>query len=590
MLVTAMSPHRRLSLSSPTFLPGLLLGALVVFLLAVACGGAPRTAASDPDTPTRTPAPAVPDFGQNAQDAQRGGTLILANRGDPPAAFDTMRTSSIALHHIGGGVFGPGNLVRRCRENIYLVCADLAENWQVSQDFTEWTFSIRPGVTWHDGIDFTAEDVKFWFDMSVFGVDTPNGQRAPAYFKGELGDVTSVEVLPFNRVRISLSQRSPHLLEVLANPRLKIAHPAHLMKERIEQGEVSLSPLDVGLIGTGPFVFESYKRGSLLQVRRNPDYWEIDALGQSLPYLDGIDFVIMPDPTSMDAAIRTGRVDGGARGEGHYLSVERKVGYDRDLKDTVYYGEMQGGLFRLAFNLLKPGPWQDVRVRQAMSLWIDKGAAIPSALGGFGYLSPILGPTNPFTSLDFKTWPRFNADSIEEARTEAQRLMADAGYANGFAMGHLCRGRISLRCEFLQAQLAGLNIDLQLQVVDEGEWNRARTSLDFDSQQGAFFTTPIPEGTESVFGRYSQNPDAYTKHEDEKIETLYDRMRATAVYEERSAIWRDLERYIVLDQSYVIPIAGTLQVVPYRTYVRGVAIPPEDGHTHTDFATVWLNR
>ena len=83
----------------------------------------------------------VVDLGENAQLAKRGGVLVLANRGDPPAGFDPMRTSSIALHHPGGAIFGPGNLVTRCRQNIYLVCPNLATDWIASPDFKEWTFT-----------------------------------------------------------------------------------------------------------------------------------------------------------------------------------------------------------------------------------------------------------------------------------------------------------------------------------------------------------------------------------------------------------------------------------------------------------------
>ncbi|MQG20809.1 MAG: ABC transporter substrate-binding protein [SAR202 cluster bacterium] len=530
------------------------------------------------------------NFHENAENAQRGNILTLANRGDPPAGFDPMRTSSIALHHIGGSIFGPGNLVRRCRTNMYLICPDLAKNWRATQDFKEWTFSIRHDVTWHDGTPFTAQDVKFWFDLATGNTNSATAIRAPAYFKGELGRIEKTEVLEFNRVRITLKDRSPHFLGVLANPRLKFAHPTHLMENRIKNGALGLSPLDIGLIGTGPFKFVSYAPGSLIQVRRNNDYWEKDALANRLPYLDGIDFVIMTNPTSMDAAIRTGRIDGGARGEGHYLSVERKKGYDNDSKSNVYYGRMQGGLFRLAFNVLRPGPWQDQRVRTAISLWIDKEASIPSALGGFGYISPILSPSNPFTSSDFQTWPRFNPELKMKNRITAKDLMAQAGYEDGFTMTHLCRGRIAIRCEFLQAQLAGLNINLKLDIVDEGSWNRSRIALDHDSQQGSFFTTPVPEGTESVFGRYSANPDAYAKHEDETIQALYQRMRSTSSHTERVALWRTLERYLILEQVYVVPIAGTIQIVPFRSSVKGLPIPPEDGHTHTDFSTTWLSE
>ena len=408
---------------------GLFVLLTAVMVMAAACG------AGEADTPTPSSgseASAIP----GTETPKRGGVLTLANRGDPPAAFDTMRTSSIALHHVGGAIFGPGNLVRRCRENMYLVCPDLASNWVANPGFTEWEFTIRPNVTWHDGEPFTAEDVQFWYGLAADGwVSDGAFVRAPAYFRGDLGDIESVEVLEFNRVRVTLAEPNPHYLTVLANPRLRIAHPKHLMAPLLEDGEYSVAPLDVGAVGTGPFKLDRYEAGSLVRVVRNDDYWERGA-GGNLPYLDGIDYVVMPNPTAMDAAFRTGRIDGGARGEGHYLTQERKAAIDSQLgPDEVFYGEMQGGMFRLGFNVLREGPWQDPDVRQAISLWIDRETAIPTVLGGFGYISPTFSPANPFTSADFTTWQRFNRGALEERRAEAVALMAEAGQSDGFRDG-----------------------------------------------------------------------------------------------------------------------------------------------------------
>ncbi len=536
------------------------------------------------DTELRPVEPGDPPL-ENSDDI-----LILANRGDPPAGFDTLRTSSIALHHVAGSIFGPGNLVRRCRANIYLICPDLAERWVVNPGFTEWTFTIRDDVLWHDGTPFTAGDARFWFVLAQFGAEVDGRIRAPAYFKGELGDIERVEVLANDRVRVTLAERNVHFLDILANPRLKIAHPEHLMEPQLQEGEMSVSPVDVGLVGTGPFVFLDYDRGTRIRVRRWDKYWERDDNGRSLPRLGGIDFIIMPDPIAMDVAFRTGRLDGGARGQGHYLTVERKRGYDRDLRDEVIFGEMEGGMFRLAFNTLKAGPWQSPDVRRAMSLWIDKDSAIPASLGGYAWTAPSLGPPNPFKGTRFINWPRFDGEPLEQQRAEAERLMASAGYADGFEMGHLCRPRLLPQCEYLQAQLRGLNVDLELQMADSAEWNRGRVSLDYDSQEGALTHSLIPEGTESVFGIYSENPDSYAKHEDPQIDDLFRRLKGATIDSDRVVAWREMEHYIYVEQSYIVPIAEIIQVVPYRSYVKGLVIPPEDGHTHTDFTTVWLER
>ena len=566
----------------------LLVAMVILGIPALSCAGGPASpsAADSGHTPVPAAASPVPD----RLGPKYGGTLTLANRGDPPAGFDTLRTSSIALHHAAGALFGPGNLVMRCRENMYLVCPYLATSWIANPGFTEWTFTIRKDVYWHDGSPLTVEDIKFWLELAYFGAKAGDRVRAPAYFKGELGDIEKVETLEHNRLRITFSHRNPHFLDVLANPRFKIAHPRHLMQHRIEEGEVSISPIDVGVIGLGPFKLDRHERGSVISVRRYDRYWEKDAEGDLLPYLDGIDFVVMPDPFAMDVAFRTGRLDGGARGQSHYLTSERKDGYVRDLREDVFFAEMEGGNFRLAFNILKPGPWQDPRVRKAIGLWINKPAAIPSALGGFGWTSPDLGPPNIPVPRHFVNWPTLDLGTLEQDREDARLLMAEAGYAKGFSMGHLCRALNPGPCEFLKAQLDGLGIDLQLQMVDEGEWNRARTSLDYDTQQGRLTPSPIPEGTESVYGRYSKNPDAYAKHEDPKVDELYRRLREALTFDQRVLLWREIERYIFAEQSYIIPIAESINVVPYRTYVKGLVIPTEDGHTNTDFATVWLDN
>ena len=519
-----------------------------------------------------------------------GDVLVLANRGDSPSGFDTMRTSSIALHHIAGALFGPGNLVMRCRGNLYLACPYLATSWVVNPGFTEWTFTLRNDALWHDGVPFTQEDVVFWFNLALNGYQQDGKVRAPAYFKGDLGNIRSVEALPANRVKITLRARNEFFLDILANPRLKFAHPKHLMEPRLLNGDMSVSPLDIGLVGLGPFTFEAHDPGSLVQVRRFVDYFEVDEVGNPLPYLDGIDYIIVKDPSAMDVAFRSGRLDGGARGFGHYLTEERKRGYKDTLGDRVYFAEIEGGMFRLAFNMLKEGPWQDSRVRRAIALWLDREATISTVLGGFGWTTPSLGPLNPFKDKTFVVWPTFDTEPLAERREKAQLLMTEAGYPDGFYMGHLCRARQTLGCELLKAQLQNLGIHLRIQLIDEGEWNRARVSLDFDSQQGRLSVLPIPEGTEGVYGVYSRSPDSYAKHEDSRVSELYRLLREATLPGRRLDIWRQLQEYIFVEQTYVVTIAEAIYVVPYRTYVKGLIIPPEDGHSNTDFATVWIDK
>ena len=542
-----------------------------------------------PGAPTSVPTLATPTPQPLPADGPYGGVLVLANRGDPPSGFDTMRTSSIALHHVGGALFGPGNLVMRCRGNLYIACPYLAATWTVDPSHTEWTFTLRNDVFWHDGTPFTAEDVEFWFDLALNGYEVDGKVRAPAYFKGDLGEIASVEALPDNRVRIVLGERNRFFLDVLANPRLKFAHPKHLMEPRLQSGDVSVSPLDVGLVGIGPFAFEDYDRGTRVRVRRNDAYFETDNAGRPMPFPRRHRLRHHPRACGHGRRLPlrpTRRWRPRLRPLPHRRAQARLRRGPR--RFDVFYAEMEGGMFRLAFNVLKPGPWQDPRVRRAISLWIDRDATIPVALGGFGWTTPSLGPPNRFKDKAYVVWPTFDREPLAERRAEAKRLMAESGYSLGFSMGHLCRARQSTGCQLLQAQLRELGVDLRIDLVDEGEWNRARTSLDFDSQQGRLSVLPIPEGTEGVYGTYSVSPDSYAKHEDPKVSELYRLLREATLPERRLEVWRQLQHYIFVDQTYVVPIAEAIYVAPYRTHVKGLTIPPEDGHTHTDFATVWL--
>jgi peptide/nickel transport system substrate-binding protein len=514
----------------------------------------------------------------------------MANRQDPPSAWDPLKTNNYDLPTIGEGLFGSAHLVKVCRENIYTICPGLAESWENNSDFTQWTFKVRNSILWHDGTPFTVDDAKYWLDLVSFGVQGGGKTRLPAFFKAEFGEVRKVEVLEGNRVRITLASPAPQYLFSITNPQRNIAHPRHLVQPRFEKGEVDVAPQDIGWVATGPFKMLKYEKGSRAQVRRFDKYWEKDGQGRQLPYLDGMDFAIIRDPTAMDAAFRTGYLDGGARGAGHYLTPERERGYVRDLGDKVWFARIGASRTGIAFNTLKAGPLQDVRVRKAISLWMDKQAATDGLYGGSGYLFTLLAPENPFTSPDFKTWPGWNKATREQDRAEAKRLMAQAGYAGGFPMNIICVRRWTNLCEFTHAQLAGLGIALDIALVDEAGWNAGRLVLDYHSQIGGTANETTPEATEVQLTVFSKSNFAPAKHEDPKVLDAFRRLNATTALEERARVWRELERYYLLEQVYTVSLFGELAVIPYRSGVKGLPVTPEGVMFNLDFATVWLDQ
>ena len=314
--------------------------------------------------------------------------------------------------------------------------------------------------------------------------------------------------------------------------------------------------------------------------------------------MEGMDFAIMTSPDVMDAAIRTGQLDGGSPGFGYILTKPRYEQYVEDIGDGFYvvrvpsgFGTGSGG--GLAWNVLKEGPWQDVRVRKAASLWIDRQESIDAVSGGFGLVGGLLNPANPFSNPDVMTWPGWNPDTKEADRAEALALMEEAGYADGFTVNYNClsTGSWPNRCEFLAAQLAGLNITLELELMDAPAWTAAGRTLDYGAvQSAAGISSHLPEPNEPAFQPYSVSQSAIAKHEDPNVQGYFDRLKATNDFDERAAIWQEFERYWLQEQFYGVPIAGNLAHIPYRSWVKGRLHPPEQIMSYLDFATVWLDK
>ncbi len=606
------SRHRVLGRILGAGLAGLLLAGL-----ACSGGGAPATSAApqqpaapaqpaaaapaaDPQAPTgmsitvapaisATPAPSMESMGE----PRYGGIMTLANRTDPPARWDNMRTTTVSLQGIAASIFGDGALLQTCPHSVVTVCPYLAESWEINDDFTEFTFKIRDNVFWHDGKAFTVEDAKFWVDLAVFGYKSGDKERTPAIWKGAFGDLQSVDILDGNRLRLTLGSTTALFLETIMNPRHKNAHPPHLIKPQLDAGKTDIAPQDIGLVSHGPFKILDYDKGIRARVRRFDQWWGTDDAGRELPFLDGIDYAIFNDASPMDAAFRVGRIDGTARGNRFQLSGPRKAAIEREMGDRVWFSQtVSGGAGAgIAFNVLREGPWQDARVRRAIQFWIDKQESIAALSGGLAVLQGLLPGESPFTNPDVLEWPGWNQTTRAADRAEAKRLLSEAGYAGGFEMGHMCRRQWIDRCEFLHAQLADLGVDLKLHLVDDAGWNRGRVSTDYDTQQGTHAPAPFPESTVTFYGIFSENPDTGPKHEDLKIKDFYDRLGAAAGnIEERTVIWREFERYVLLEQAYTIPLSNSLQVKAYRSYVKGLPTPAVDDRSLLEMSLVWLDK
>ena len=530
---------------------------------------------------TSTPFPTVPPTGE----AKYGGILRMSNRGDPPG-WDPMFVGTITLHHVLGPLTGNGNLVRPCRDVDFVQCPGLASSWDVNSDFTVWTYTIRDNVFWHDGTPFTAQDAKWWMDLEFNGA----GSRLPSNRHDSLGPITKTEVVGSNQLRVTLSDPTPALLDSMMHPSIRIAHPQHLMEPEINSGNELVSPDDINWVATGPYKMDRYRRGSIIRYRKFDQFFEKDNQGRQLPFLDGIDFAIIGDGNTMVAAFRAGRLDSTARGNGVDLTPQQRDNIAKDLGlDEIYFTSWESSAQGFAPNSTV-APWDDVRVRQAAALWIDQDAHAATVMGGDGAIAPLFHSTSPWLNPDFRTWPGWNPDTLEQDRVEAKRLLVEAGFPDGFKTTVMCRQEWVNDCEFIDQQLRGLLGDgnVVLDVVDTATRDERICNGDFEGMIHGGIGGMFPEDYATSFITTNQCSDI--KHGDTHVDDLFSQLKQATNLEDRTRIAREIERYVILEKAYVIQSYKPLKTTVWRTYVKGFFPPSSIQQGNTDLATVYLDK
>ncbi|MFN0073797.1 MAG: ABC transporter substrate-binding protein [Chloroflexota bacterium] len=538
------------------------------------------------EPPATDPRQAAPKVAADAA-VKTGGIAIIAHREDPPASWDPMFQTSISLAHVAGSVNGDGVLVRPCREDIYKVCPALAESWSNNPEFT---FKLRDGVLWHDGTPLTAEDIRWWVDLAYNGVKVGDKSRPASRFKAYFGDLASVEAPDPRTVRFAMKNPTPYFLDLIASRNVVLAHPRYLMDPKIKAGEVMVSPADVGYVSVGPFKVDKVEKGSVVQVRKFDKYWEKDAQGKPLPYLDGIDFPIINDLSAVVAAFRSGRLDGGTRGLGFTLKPEQKDSLKQALGEGVWFAELGGQRETLWFNTLRDTPLKDVRVRKAVSLAINKREGILAVESGNAFLSTLQNPKSPWPNPEWLTWPGYNESTIVQDRAEAKRLLAEAGLENGFETTLFGQRSWQAEHEWLQGQLATVGIKASLDLVDVATYNERAARKDFNLQTGKGATITFPEGLSVLINQLSLANNAFAVHEDPKVAEFFTRFDKAKTLEERVPIYREMEKYVLQDQVYGVVLYDQIQTIPYRSHVKGMMLPAEDITANLSFATVWLDK
>ncbi|PKM48105.1 MAG: peptide ABC transporter substrate-binding protein [Firmicutes bacterium HGW-Firmicutes-8] len=274
------------------------------------------------------------------------------------------------------------------------VVPDLAESWTASSDGLTYTFKLRKDVKWHDGQNFTANDVKFTLDTIL-------DPKTNTPVKSEFEQVKEVKVNDDYTVEIKLAKQFPPLLDKLSIGVI----PKHLLEGKdINSGDFNNSP-----VGTGPFKFKEWQRGKAFTMVANDSFYN------GRPKLDKLIFKFLPDPNVRALQLETGEIDLA------YLEPDQMERAEKVESIKVY--QVPTADYRVMMYNMKSPLWQDIRVRKAVNYAIDRQAVLDGILKGKGQVA--YGPLQ----LNWANNP--NITKYDYNLDKAKSLLAEAGWKPG---------------------------------------------------------------------------------------------------------------------------------------------------------------
>jgi peptide/nickel transport system substrate-binding protein len=400
-----------------------------------ACGGGGRSGRSGP-----------------VGDPRPGGSLVLQLPGEITNGLNPLVTADpTAMGIISGSVYGKLVEFRTGPDVTGLeVVPDLAESWEIAPDGLTYTFHLRDDVRWQDvppvsGRPFTADDVVATFEAV---------KQRPATHAWMLAPVTSITAPDERTAVFTLDRPYSPLLEYLAY---------HFNMVLPREGVEGRFDLATQAIGTGPFLLASHTPDVEWVLRRNPGYFV-----QGRPYLDEIRRPILTDTAAITAALRSGRLDVGTTSDVNVAEELRSRGF------TVI--ETPGAPVSFYLNPTVE-PFDDPRVRQAVVQAIDWVGMGENIRGRFN-LTSILRPDTSAAALTRDEVLALRPFDAEGAR----RLLAEAGLPGGFAT-QLMVQRVDdedvREAQWMQADLAEVGIQVEIEIVDPGTGIDRRRSHDF---------------------------------------------------------------------------------------------------------------
>ena len=511
--------------------------------------------------------------GDSALAQRQGGILRVYLTANPPN-LSILELATIVGEMPAMGIFN--NLIMFDQHvpqvSMQSLVPDLAESWSWNEAGTELTFKLRRGVKWHDGRAFTARDVVCTWDLMA---DNVSDKLRLNPRKSSYDNLERVTASGDDEVTFHLKQPQPAFPILLAGG-FSAIYPCHITATQMRQHP----------IGTGPFKFVAFKPNGSIKVMRNPDYWKPDR-----PYLDGIEYTIISDPSTAVLAFRSGQED-------MTQPYDLTVPVFNDLRGQMPHAvcELSPGMIprHLLLNRDKP-PFDNPDLRRAMALSIDRKAFVDILAQGQGEIGGVLEPPPGglwgMPADQISTLPGYDPD-VQKNRDQARQIMQTLGYERDKPL----KIKVTTRDWFVYRDPAVLLIDQLKHVYIEGELEQIDTPQyfpkilrkDYAVALNLQTSGPDPDPILKLFYGCgsSLNWDGYCNPDVDKM--IEAQSRESDAQRRKQILWA-IERKLAADNARPIIFYnrnGTCR----QPYVKGVTVMVNSIFNAWRMEDVWLDK
>ncbi len=429
---------------------------------------------------------------------------------------------------------------------------DLAKSWKISEDKLVITFYLHENVKWHDGIPFTANDVKFTYEQLI-------NPKVKTPYSSKFEEVSGVEVIDEYTLRITYKEPF--------SPGLSSWGMGIIPRHIFQKGDFNTHPANQNPIGTGPYIFKEWKRDEKIVLEANPEYFE------GKPYIDKYVYRIIPDQAVEFLELKSGNIDMMTLTPHQYQSETNSLQFQEQCNRFRYPNFVYT---YLGYNLLNP-LFKDKRIRQAIAYAINKEEIIQGVLLGLG--KPATGPFPPLSwayNPAVKQYP-YDIDKAKEILNEIgwkdtnnDGILDKNGKKFEFTITTNQGNKMRALCaEIIQANLSKIGIKINIHII---EWSSfIHQYIDKKKFEAIIlgWSLSFDPDCYNIWHSSQMKEDKYNfiSYKNEEVDKLLVKGRRVFDQEKRKEIYYRIHTILAEEQPYTFLYVGdALPVIHNRFY------------------------